>query len=97
MPSMHVAQAFLFFLAMRKISRRAGLYFGVFVVIVMIASVHLGYHYAVDGYVSIAVTLLIWAVAGVVAAGLSGRRGRLASAQASPFPPVTAFGNANDG
>ena len=26
----------------------------------MIGSVHLAYHYAVDGYVSIAVTLIIW-------------------------------------
>lgn len=65
MPSMHVALAFLFFLAMRKVSRKAGWFFGAFFVVILIGSVHLGYHYAVDGYVSILVTLLIWKIAGL--------------------------------
>jgi hypothetical protein len=64
MPSMHVSLAFLFFLAMRRVSKRAGYFFGAFFVAILIGSVHLGYHYAVDGYVSIAVTGLIWALAG---------------------------------
>jgi len=64
MPSMHVSQAFLFFLAMRRVSKRAGYFFGAFFVAILIGSVHLGYHYAVDGYVSIAVTGLIWVLAG---------------------------------
>ncbi|MXP41623.1 hypothetical protein GRI75_08205 [Altererythrobacter soli] len=67
MPSMHVSIAFLFFLAMRRISRIAGLLFGAFFVIIMIGSVHLAYHYAVDGYVSIAATWLIWLAAGAAA------------------------------
>jgi len=61
---MHVSQALLFFLAMRRVSRGAGLLFGIFFIAILIGSVHLGYHYAVDGYVSIAVTGLIWALAG---------------------------------
>lgn len=71
MPSMHVSIAFLFFLAMRKTSRAAGTFFGIFFVITLIGSVHLAYHYAVDGYVSIAVTWLIWATSGPVARRLS--------------------------
>jgi hypothetical protein len=41
-------------------------------VIVLIGSVHLAYHYAVDGYVSIVVTGMIWAVSGALARRLSG-------------------------
>src|SRR5690606_14246814 len=53
MPSMHVSLALLFFLAMRRVSKRAGYFFGAFFIAILIGSVHLGYHYAVDGYVSI--------------------------------------------
>jgi hypothetical protein len=66
MPSMHVALAFLFFLAVRKISRRAGIAAFLFCVVILVSSVHLAYHYAVDGYVSIAVTALIWWAAGAL-------------------------------
>ena len=64
MPSMHVAMAFLFFLSMRRVSGLAGAIFGAFAAIVMLGSVHLAYHYAVDGYVSIVVTWIIWVAAG---------------------------------
>jgi len=63
MPSMHVALATLFFLAVRRLSRIAGYCALAFVLVIMTASVHLAYHYAVDGYVSIGVTLLVWALA----------------------------------
>lgn len=64
MPSMHVSIAFLFFLAMRHVSRLAGWLFGAFFVIIAVGSVHLAYHYAVDGYVSIIVTAILWKLAG---------------------------------
>ncbi len=67
MPSLHVAQAFLFFLAMRHKSRRLGVAFGIFALVILLGSVHLGYHYAVDGYVSIAATAAIWWLAGKLA------------------------------
>ena len=64
MPSMHVAQAFLFFLAMRHKARWAGILFGAFAAIILIGSVHVGYHYAVDGYLAILMTLPLWWLAG---------------------------------
>jgi hypothetical protein len=67
MPSMHVALAFLFFLGMRKVSKVLGAASGLFCVIILLGSVHLGYHYALDGYVAIAATLVIWKVAGWLA------------------------------
>jgi hypothetical protein len=76
MPSMHVSLAFLFFLAMRKISRLAGIGFGLFALIILIGSVHLAYHYAVDGYVSIAATWLIWRASGPLARRVARRMGK---------------------
>lgn len=60
MPSMHVALAFLYVLAVRPISKPLAWAMFAFFLIIMIGSVHLAYHYAVDGYVSIAVTGAIW-------------------------------------
>jgi hypothetical protein len=71
MPSMHVSLAFLFFLMMRHVSPLAGRLFGIYFVIILIGSVHLGYHYAVDGYVSIIITGLIWKATGYLAKGVS--------------------------
>lgn len=64
MPSMHVAQAFLFFLAARHASKMLGRFFMAFFCIILVGSVHLGYHYALDGYVSVLITAIIWAAAG---------------------------------
>ncbi len=60
MPSMHVALAFLFFLAIRRVSKYAGWFFGLFALVIQVASVHLAYHYAIDGYVSIILVAFIW-------------------------------------
>jgi PAP2 superfamily len=64
MPSMHVAQAFLFFLAMRHKGRWAANLFGAFAVIILVGSVHVGYHYAVDGYLAIVMAAIIWGASG---------------------------------
>ncbi len=64
MPSMHVSLAFLFFLAVRKISRAAAWAAGIFVILILVGSVHLGYHYAVDGYLAIVTTYIIWLLCG---------------------------------
>ena len=61
MPSMHCAIAFLYWIAMRPISKAWGAFFALFFVITWLSSVHLAYHYAVDGFVSLIAVALIWA------------------------------------
>lgn len=60
MPSMHVALSALFWLAIRQISSRAGWAFFAFMLAIWIGSVHLAYHYAVDGLVALLATAILW-------------------------------------
>ncbi|MEP2736863.1 MAG: phosphatase PAP2 family protein [Erythrobacter sp.] len=69
MPSMHCAIAFLFWLAMRQVSKPAGIFFGAFFAITWVSSVHLAYHYAVDGLVSLIAVAIIWKLSGAVITG----------------------------
>lgn len=62
MPSMHCAIAFLYWIAVRRISAKWGAFFAVFFFITWISSVHLAYHYAVDGLVSLIAVAAIWAL-----------------------------------
>lgn len=62
MPSMHVAIATSMALLGWRISRSVGAAYTAFAAIIMIGSVHLGWHYAIDGYISIAATFVIWRV-----------------------------------
>jgi hypothetical protein len=70
MPSVHVAVAVLFALLGWRTSRWLGWMLTGFAGVVLVGSVHLGWHYALDGYVSIAGALAIWATVGA----LLGRR-----------------------
>lgn len=63
MPSMHCAIAFIYWLAVRQIHKGWGMFFGAFAIITWISSVHLAYHYAVDGLVSLFAVLAIWSAA----------------------------------
>ncbi|MDN3683797.1 hypothetical protein QW180_05815 [Vibrio sinaloensis] len=38
-----------------------------YVVAIQIGSVHLAWHYAIDGYLSIVLTLILWKLCGVLA------------------------------
>lgn len=60
MPSLHVAMAVLCALVVWKINRFIGGVLWGYAIIILIGSVHLGWHYAVDGYISIIVTIIIW-------------------------------------
>jgi hypothetical protein len=87
MPSMHVALATLFWLAIRRGSRLLDLFFGLFLVVIFIGSIHLAYHYAVDGIVGAAIAFGIWRMSGKAvqqAARLSGR-----TSPRDPSPPLT--------
>ena len=60
MPSMHIAAGFLFFLLTLHLHWTLRPVAGAYVVLLLIGSVHLGWHYAIDGYVSIICTYAIW-------------------------------------
>lgn len=62
-PSMHVALVTLNALFLGEYSRRLALAMWAYVALVLFSSVYLGWHYAIDGYVSLAtVTALYWAL-----------------------------------
>jgi membrane-associated phospholipid phosphatase len=66
-PSMHNASTLLFALATWKRSRGLGIAYGIYTVIILVGSVHLGWHYAVDGYAGLALAGLCWWLSGFVA------------------------------
>ena len=60
MPSMHIALATLFACGAWSLNRWFGATLAVFALVIWWASVHLGWHYFVDGLVAIPPTLAIW-------------------------------------
>lgn len=75
MPSLHVSMSFLFALVGWRTHRALGIGFTVFAVFIMIGSVHLGWHYAIDGYAAIIGTWLIWFAVGWLLSRHSAFRG----------------------
>lgn len=65
-PSLHVAMATLFALTAFKIGKRLGWAMTAFAVLIQLGSVHLGWHYAVDGYVSALLVAAMWFGLGAV-------------------------------
>ncbi len=64
MPSLHVAVPALFALTGWQTHRGLGLALWAYTVLILLGSVHLGWHYAVDGYLAIAGAYGAWWVAG---------------------------------
>ena len=66
-PSMHNASTLLFALAAWQRSRGLGIAFAIYSGIILVGSVHLGWHYAVDGYAGLALAGACWWLAGFAA------------------------------
>lgn len=64
MPSIHNAQAALFAVAAYAVNRRFGHIMLAYAVAIFLGSIHLGWHYAVDGILGVAGALLIWFLVG---------------------------------
>jgi hypothetical protein len=60
MPSIHLAMATLFALVAFDVHKKFGMFFIAYVALIQIGSVVLGWHYALDGYVAIILSSLIW-------------------------------------
>ena len=63
MPSMHVATSVLIAFYAATHARWAGWFCWIFAALIMIGSVHLGWHYAVDGYFGAAIAWMAWTIA----------------------------------
>lgn len=68
-PSMHVASSVLMAIFLSRVSRLLGIFASVFALGIMIGSVLLAWHYAVDGYAGGAIALAAWYVAGWLVRG----------------------------
>jgi hypothetical protein len=69
MPSIHVATTLLYALAARRSSRVLGLIALGYCLIILLGSIHLGWHYALDGEVSLLLVPPIWWLSGRLTAG----------------------------
>ncbi|WP_189338428.1 phosphatase PAP2 family protein [Sphingobium sp. SCG-1] len=87
MPSMHNAMAVLFACAAWKLGRRAGIATTIYALIIWIGSVHLGWHYALDGGVACIMTLATWMIVGRIPSFFE-RRATMARAKSIQAGPV---------
>jgi hypothetical protein len=73
MPSLHVALAVLFACFGFACRRALGWALTLFAVIIWIGSVHLGWHYAIDGLAGALLAMIIWAISGAYTVQSFGR------------------------
>ena len=64
MPSVHNGLAVLFAIAAWRVNKWLGALLGAYAVLIWIGSIHLGWHYAIDGLLAAALTFVIWWAAG---------------------------------
>ena len=65
-PSMHNATAAIIAIAALRLNRRLGVALIIYGAVILVGSVHLGWHYAVDGYVGILLAMLAWWLMGPI-------------------------------
>jgi len=70
MPSMHNALAVLFALGGMRINRVLGWVMWIYATLIWIGSIHLGWHYAIDGIAAVVLVVLIWYACGRAAAAM---------------------------
>jgi PAP2 superfamily protein len=68
MPSLHVALPALLVCSTWTTRRWLAGMLAVYTAFVIVSSIHLGWHYAVDGYVAVMLVVAIWEVAGLITA-----------------------------
>lgn len=95
MPSLHIALPVLYAIAGWKVDRRLGLGFALYALITLIGSVHLGWHYAVDGYVTLVAVPLVWWGCGAVLRAPPAWRARSGPVTSGPCPHSTASPSAS--
>jgi hypothetical protein len=67
MPSVHNGLAVLFAIAGWQVSRPLGIVFGAYAAVIWVGSIHLGWHYGLDGVVAALLTYGMWVAFGRVA------------------------------
>ena len=64
MPSLHLATTALMTFHAFQLNRWLGWFMVAFLVVMLVGSVHLGWHYAIDGYLAIPLTYGLWRLSG---------------------------------
>jgi PAP2 superfamily protein len=73
-PSIHVAIPFLFAIATWQMARTLSIVAAAYTGLILIGSIHLGWHYAVDGYSSLLGVIALWWSVGRILTALYSRR-----------------------
>lgn len=87
MPSIHVAMAMLMSLLAWRTHWIFGVLASLYLVAIQLGSVHLGWHYAIDGYLGMAGALSVWLVVG----RLMRRRGAAGAVHSKPIENTDAI------